>query len=267
MDKVEYALNLLKETFVDQDRIGVVCSFGKDSVTAVHLARRVVPTIPVFSIMTVFKPKETFAYLVKINKLLDLNVQVYMVAETIPQIFKDNHIKVELLSPDVFRNTQDGYNRPLHLENAEKCCHLLKVVPIEHAIKNYDLLVDGLRSSEGNTSKYLPEVEKNSDLTKLHPILHFTEDDIFKYLSDNSIPIHSWYGKKISNGKKYRSLGCAPCTRPIFDHESERDGRWQGSNKKGGECGIHATQIKPSTQKTPILASHILKSNKDKKIE
>ena len=260
MNKVEYALNLLKKSLDGQKHIGVGCSFGKDSVTAVHLARSIDPNIPVFSIMTLFKPKETFEYLVKINEHLGLDVQVYMVAETMPQIFKDNHIKVELLSSDEFRTTQDRYSNPLHIENIGKCCQLLKVVPIQHAIKNYDVLIDGLRSSEGITRKNLPEVERSGALTKIHPILHFTEDNVFQYLRDQKIPIHPWYEKKFPDGKRYRSLGCAPCTRPIYDHESERDGRWQGSNKKGGECGIHTAQIKPVDQNTPPLATYVLKS-------
>ena len=37
----------------------------------------------------------------------------------------------------------------------------------------------------------------------------------------------------------YRSLGCAPCTEIINDDESERNGRWKGTCKQGGECGIH----------------------------
>ena len=46
------------------------------------------------------------------------------------------------------------------------------------------------------------------------------------------------YKKKFPNGKRIRSLGCAPCTVPIYDYESERNGRWRGTIKRAGECGI-----------------------------
>lgn len=257
-EKTQYTLNLLEKAFNNQERRGVGCSFGKDSVTAVHLARRVDPNIPVFSIMTIFKPKETFEYLVKINKLYNLNVHVYMVSERIPQIFIDNKISVELLSPENFRNAQGVRDNPLHLEDVEQCCQLLKVVPIRKAVANYDVLIDGLRSSEGLTRQNLQEIEISGGLTKIHPILHFTEEDIIKYLKENDIPIHPWYLKTFSDGKRYRSLGCAPCTRPIFNHESERDGRWQGSQKKGGECGIHTTQIKSASQEAPFQKTFVV---------
>jgi phosphoadenosine phosphosulfate reductase len=35
----------------------------------------------------------------------------------------------------------------------------------------------------------------------------------------------------------YPSIGCIPCTRPVEQGESERAGRWAGSDKL--ECGIH----------------------------
>ncbi|UYP45755.1 Phosphoadenosine phosphosulfate reductase [Candidatus Lokiarchaeum ossiferum] len=257
-EKTQYALNLLESAFINTKPRGVGCSFGKDSVTAVHLARRIDPNIPVFSIMTIFKPKETFEYLVEINRLLNLDVLVYMVAERVPQILIDNGIKVELLSPDNFREAQGTHENFLHTEDVDRCCHLLKVVPIQKAVANYDVLIDGLRSSEGITRQNLQEIEITGDLTKIHPILHFTEEDIFEYLKKNDIPIHPWYLKTFPDGKRYRSLGCAPCTRPIFDHESERDGRWQGSKKEGGECGIHTNQIKPSKQNIPLQKTFVM---------
>ena len=39
--------------------------------------------------------------------------------------------------------------------------------------------------------------------------------------------------------KGFRSLGCEPCTVLIKDTEPERSGRWAGTSKMGGECGIH----------------------------
>ena len=37
--------------------------------------------------------------------------------------------------------------------------------------------------------------------------------------------------------KGYASIGCRPCTRPLREGETGRDGRWAGSGKT--ECGIH----------------------------
>ncbi len=40
-----------------------------------------------------------------------------------------------------------------------------------------------------------------------------------------------------------RSLGCGPCTRITTDPD-ERAGRWVGTSKCGGGCGIHTQPLK-----------------------
>jgi 3'-phosphoadenosine 5'-phosphosulfate sulfotransferase (PAPS reductase)/FAD synthetase len=43
----------------------------------------------------------------------------------------------------------------------------------------------------------------------------------------------------------YRSIGCAPCTRPVVAGEDARAGRWwwEAAGKK--ECGLHANGDSP----------------------
>jgi len=75
---------------------------------------------------------------------------------------------------------------------------------------------------------------------RIHPILHWTELDIWKYIKREDIPITELYFSK--NGKRYRSLGCVLCCEPIEStaanvddiinelettHTSERAGRAQ----------------------------------------
>ena len=48
---------------------------------------------------------------------------------------------------------------------------------------------------------------------RVHPLLHWTELDIWQYIQQEGIPICSLYLAK--NGKRYRSLGCMPITSPI----------------------------------------------------
>ena len=37
----------------------------------------------------------------------------------------------------------------------------------------------------------------------------------------------------------YRSIGCAPCTRPIEHDQHEREGRWWWEDDTRRECGLH----------------------------
>ena len=48
---------------------------------------------------------------------------------------------------------------------------------------------------------------------RIHPLLHWTEVDVWRYIRSENIPVVELYFSK--DGKRYRSLGCAPCTNPI----------------------------------------------------
>ena len=67
-EKIKHAKALIKDAILKYPRIAVACSFGKDSIVTAHLAQQIEKDIPIFSIMTMFKPKETFEYLAKMKK-------------------------------------------------------------------------------------------------------------------------------------------------------------------------------------------------------
>lgn len=246
--KISHAKEIIEFAVKKYKKIAVACSFGKDSMTTVHLARQVNPVIPVFSIMTQFKPNETFKYLREMNKKMKLGVMVYIVADKVPKGLKEKDIKVKLLSPKKFiqatAKIKKQTNKEIYEVNPDECCQLLKVGPTREAVKNLDAWICGLRNTEGRTRADYQEMEKKGGLMKINPILNFTEEDVLNYLKRHKIPLHPWYRKKFPDGRKYRSLGCAPCTTPIFDSQLERDGRWKNTSKCGGECGIHTQTLK-----------------------
>jgi sulfate adenylyltransferase subunit 2 len=47
----------------------------------------------------------------------------------------------------------------------------------------------------------------------VHPILHWRELDVWEYIQQEKLPVNPMYLAK--DGKRYRSLGCQPCTLPI----------------------------------------------------
>lgn len=80
----------------------------------------------------------------------------------------------------------------------------------------------------------------NADHIRIHPILHWDEDEVWMYMQDRGLPVNPLYYAK--GGWRYRSLGCWPCTEPIksnaitieefikeiqADREGERAGRSQ----------------------------------------
>ena len=246
-EKIQHSKNLIQEALNTYgDKVAIACSWGKDSTVLLHLARSINPDVPIFSVLTIHKPKETFDFVVKVVQQYHLKPRIFMVGDTVPEVFQKNHINVTLLPIEQYRLQQEKIRKEtgheIYYVDPDLCCKLLKVVPVRYAYATLGLHAwfSGLRNTEGYTRRYIPEIERISDQeTKINPLLSWTEEEVWKYIKNNKIPIHPWYKKKFSDGRRIRSLGCEPCTVPIFDHESERDGRWRKTLKKGGECGIH----------------------------
>ena len=57
---------------------------------------------------------------------------------------------------------------------------------------------------------------------RIHPLLDWTELNIWEYIKKESIPTVSLYYSN-GDGKRYRSLGCWPCTSPIESDASDAD--------------------------------------------
>ncbi len=216
VQKVEAAEELIREAMREHDKIAVACSFGKDSMVVLHIALRVNPEFPVFSVMTPFKFKETLHYKSLMTERWHLNIKTYM----------DSFV---------------GEQFDLYHTDPDACCQLYKVEPTKQAIHDMRLSawITGLRRTEGRTRVNYGFVESRDGLVKVNPILDFTETDVWRYIGVNHIPVNPLYAQG------YRSLGCEPCSRKEEDEsETERAGRWSGTSKCGGECGIHSQSLK-----------------------
>jgi phosphoadenosine phosphosulfate reductase len=212
--KVERSLELLQQAYEQfGERLVVANSLGKDSVVVWHLAKRVAPAIRGFIVTTRFKPEET-------KRFMRRTVMQYPEL----RIYENN----EPIPNDLYKRDPD------------LCCELLKVRPTRRAIEEMDAAcwVTGLRCTEGRTRTDFHELERrDEDLMKLNPILIWKELEVWQYIALHDVPVNPLYAKG------YRSLGCAPCTR-IATGNNERAGRWVGTSKCGGECGIHTRSLK-----------------------
>jgi sulfate adenylyltransferase subunit 2 len=86
---------------------------------------------------------------------------------------------------------------------------------------------------------------------RIHPLLDWTELNIWEYIEREKIPTVSLYFNQ-GSGQRYRSLGCWPCTKPVestshnvpeiieelrsgkFVNIAERSGREQDKDDGGG---------------------------------
>ena len=86
---------------------------------------------------------------------------------------------------------------------------------------------------------------------RIHPLLDWTELNIWEYIQREGVPVTDLYFDQ-GKGKRYRSLGCYPCTAPVdstaqnaadvvkelhegkFKNVAERSGRAQDKEDRGG---------------------------------
>lgn len=208
-EKVDRSLALIDSAYREYgDSLIVANSLGKDSMAVWNLAKEISADIRGFIVTTRYKPKETIEFMAAMTELYP-ELQVYK---------SDEEIEDEL-----------------YLTDPNKCCHILKVVPVGRAVQtmNAKCWVTGLRCTEGRTRAKFREIEeRDPGLIKLNPILLWTEQEVWQYLALYHVPVNPLYREG------YRSLGCLPCSR-VISGGSERAGRWFGTSKCGGECGIH----------------------------
>lgn len=115
--------------------------------------------------------------------------------------------------------------------DADRCCTLRKVRPLDRALEGFDAWITGRKQFHGGARAGLPAFEASGALVKINPIARWTHDDLSAYAAKRALPPHPL----VEQG--YPSVGCWPCTHPVAPGEGVRDGRWRGSAKT--ECGIH----------------------------
>jgi len=198
-EKEKESRKLLKEAIekFGMEKVAVAWSGGKDSTTVLHLIKQEFKKviIPVVFIDTSVKFKEIYSFRDKIAKEWNLNLIIVKNEEALKTI------KIA--------------------QNKEECCYLLKTIPLREAITSHgwQALITAVRWDEQEARKnetYFSRRETPPH-TRVHPILHFRELDIWAYIRKYNIPYCELYHKG------YRSLGCAPCTK--IGGEAERAGR------------------------------------------
>ncbi|MES2564398.1 MAG: phosphoadenylyl-sulfate reductase [Pseudomonadota bacterium] len=120
-------------------------------------------------------------------------------------------------------------------ELRRECCRIRKVEPLKRALSGKNAWITGLRrdSAASRASVPLQEYDSNYALLKFNPIAEWSDQDVWDYLRAHAVPYNRLYDQG------YRSIGCAPCTRPSIPGEDPRAGRWWWEQIGAKECGLH----------------------------
>ncbi len=196
-----------------KNKIAASSSFQSQSVPLLHMIAGTTPKLPVIFLDTGFHFPETLQFRDELQQQFGLNIVDVRPALN-PQQLVEKH------------------GEKLYERNPNLCCHFNKVEPMKQAVKGLRAWVTGIRADQTSKRRQLKVVEIQDDgLIKIHPLLNWTKKDVWNYMDIHQLPAHPLLEKG------YVSVGCAPCTRPIFAGEDERAGRW--ANLAKTECGLH----------------------------
>jgi len=167
-------------------------------------------------------------------------------ADTLELMFtirKHYGIGVSVYAPDpravaqyVSRHGRDAFYGDFELR--QRCCEIRKVHPLRRALAGKRAWITGQRK-DPNTRAGLAVREHDAihRLEKFNPLADWSEAQVWDYIREHRVPYNRLYDQG------YRSIGCAPCTRPILPHEDVRAGRWWWESADKKECGLHVVKI------------------------
>jgi phosphoadenosine phosphosulfate reductase len=197
-----------------KDRIALVSSFGAESAVLLHMAAQVDRNLPVIFIDTDKLFWETKSYRSKLVDHLGLT-------------------NIRIIHPDADMVAAEDPDGKLHERNADLCCRIRKVEPLERALNGFSAWISGRKRFHGGVRANVPTLEVADGRLKVEPLARFTAADLDTYFRHYDLPRHPLAEQG------YRSIGCVPCTIKAGNDDNPRAGRWAGTGKT--ECGIHWT--------------------------
>lgn len=246
-----FSVYILRESYREFKNLIMLWSIGKDSTVLLWLARKAffghVP-FPLMHIDTEYKIPEMIEFRNKtalewkLNLLVGRNAKALEEKQTYPDGKTDRLTCCRHLKSEALKHTLAG-EWPRYRLNHDSG----KFEPDSNT-EPYTGVIVGVRADEeGSRSKerYFSPRDKRSDWNvddqppelwnqfntdfapgthlRIHPLLDWTELDIWEYIEKESIPVIPLYFDN-GKGKRYRSLGCYPCTTPVeSDAENVRD--------------------------------------------
>lgn len=280
LDKLENkSIHIIREAYRQFPNLCMLWSIGKDSTVLLWLARKAffghVP-FPLVHIDTHHKIPEMIAYRDelakqwKLNMIYGENLKALLEKETFPDGNTSRIQCCKSLKTVALQNVLSGQS-PRYRMN-----HQTGYYELDKNSEPFSGVIVGVRADEeGSRSKerYFSPRDRNNDWdlmdqppelwnqyktefapgthVRIHPLLDWTELDVWEYIQKENIPVVSLYFDQ-GNGKRYRSLGCAPCTKPVestaksveeivfelregrLSHIAERSGREQDKEDGGG---------------------------------
>jgi phosphoadenosine phosphosulfate reductase len=179
----------------------------------------------------------------------DLPIEVFVLdtgrlhAETLALVgaMKDRYgIAAKIYAPEpaavaqyVQLHGRDAFYEGIDLR--KRCCEIRKVEPLSRALAGKRAWLTGQRRehSAGRAELLEREFDAAHGLEKFNPLAAWSEAEVWQYVREHQVPYNRLYDQG------YKSIGCAPCSRPVLPSEDVRAGRWWWEPAQTKECGLH----------------------------
>ena len=202
---------------IDRFGSGLVAStsFGATSAVLLHMIRQVAPTMPIVCVDTGYLFEETYAFAQSLIERFDLDVRFYTPKMTAA--------RQEALYGKLWEQGPEGIAQYLQIN---------KVEPMNRALTELGAhaWVTGVRADQTDHRASLGRIDLQDGRSKVHPILHWSWDDLTAYIEKHDLPFHPLYEQG------YRSIGDHHSTLPTTADMDPREGRILGKSR---ECGLH----------------------------
>jgi phosphoadenosine phosphosulfate reductase len=144
----------------------------------------------------------------------------------------------QAVSEYVVRFGRDAFYESADLRR--QCCGIRKVEPLRRALEGKRSWITGMRRGQSalRTEIALEELDQIHGLKKFNPLADWSEDEVWAHIRRYEVPYNPLYDQG------YRSIGCAPCTRPVVAGEDARAGRWWWEQSEKKECGLHRHEVR-----------------------
>jgi len=217
--------------------IALSSSFQTQSLPLLHMATRIMPAIRILFLDTGYHFWESLIFRERVQMEWELNV-------------------IDLYRESRWDAFARRFGRSLPLEDSNLCCFIHKVQPMQQALSGLKAWISGIRRDQTETRARAQILELQEDgLFKVNPLLNWTGTEVERYIVAHDLPKHPL----LERG--YRSIGCAPCTRPVEPGEADRAGRWAGLGKT--ECGLHTEMFRQKDWADVHGKFHLLPSEQD----
>jgi len=218
LDELESkSIFIIREAYKQFKKVALLWSIGKDSSCLLWLVRKAfygkIP-FPVVHIDTSYKFPEMIRWRDEYAKKWNLKLIVGRNEEAIKQGMgpKNKLACCTALKTQALKNVITEHKFRALLLGIRRDEHGVRAKERVFSPRNQDFKWNYKNQPPELWDQYKAKAEEEEHI-RVHPMLHWTELDIWQYIKREKIPIIPLYFSK--NGKRYRSIGCKCCCKPV----------------------------------------------------